>query len=118
MLQKRGWSLTKLAQILSENPAKLIGLGSRKGAIKEGFDADVIVWDPLALANTTKAGNYHRWKTTPYAHMDLLGRVHMTFLDGVLVHSEEEGPYTLKLCGSALLSPSTGREHDRDIVNI
>lgn len=111
MLQKRGWSLTKVAQLLSANPAALIGLGGRKGAIIQGFDADVIVWDPWATANTTMAGNYHKWKMTPYANMDLLGRVHMTFLDGVLVYSEEKGPYTLKLCGAALLIHSNGREH-------
>lgn len=77
----------------------------------QGFDADVVVWDPWAKANTTTSGNYHRWKSTPYANMNLSGRVHMTFLDGVLVYSDQEGPYTMKLCGSPVLLPSTGSEH-------
>eukprot|EP00892_Ulva_mutabilis_P006591 jgi/Ulvmu1/4303/UM002_0024.1 len=109
--QVRGWPLTKLAEMLSTNPAKLIGVGTRKGALVEGFDADVVVWDPWARANTSTSGNFHKWKITPYAEMPLQGRVHMTFVDGVLVHSEEQGPYTMKLCGSPLLLPSSGSEY-------
>lgn len=35
-------------------PAELLGLGERMGKIKEGFDADIVVWDsdPLSVAAT------------------------------------------------------------------
>lgn len=42
-----------LAGVTSE-PARLLGLGDRLGKIKEGFDADIVVWDsdPLSVGAT------------------------------------------------------------------
>ena len=38
----------KMAEVLSENPAKLYGAWPRKGAILAGSDADIVVYDPGA----------------------------------------------------------------------
>jgi len=41
---------------MSENPAKLAGLGNVKGEIAEGFDADFVIWDPnqeISIADDT-----------------------------------------------------------------
>lgn len=35
-----------MAEVLSENPAKLYGAYPRKGAILPGSDADIVVYDP------------------------------------------------------------------------
>jgi dihydropyrimidinase len=37
----------KLVQLLSENPAKIFGLFPEKGILREGADADVVVFDPV-----------------------------------------------------------------------
>lgn len=37
--------LTKIAELISENPSKIFGVYPRKGAIKEGFDADFVLVD-------------------------------------------------------------------------
>lgn len=54
-------SLPRFVQLTSTNPAKLYGLGDRKGSLQPGFDADIVIWypeGPLAAetANPTGAG--------------------------------------------------------------
>ncbi|HNW44481.1 MAG TPA: dihydroorotase [Elusimicrobiales bacterium] len=44
---KKGLSKTRLARLLSANPARLLGL-RRKGALAPGFDADITILDPRA----------------------------------------------------------------------
>ncbi|MFH2009985.1 MAG: dihydropyrimidinase [bacterium] len=40
------FSVNQMVAMLSENPSRIFGLEGRKGAIKEGHDADVVVFDP------------------------------------------------------------------------
>ena len=39
-------SLEQMCRLLSENPAKLYGVYPRKGVIRQGSDADIVVLDP------------------------------------------------------------------------
>ncbi|KAL0256540.1 hypothetical protein SLS55_008935 [Diplodia seriata] len=39
-------SPAKFVELTAANPAKLYGMGDRKGAIAPGFDADLVVWYP------------------------------------------------------------------------
>lgn len=43
---KRNISLATMCRALSENPARLYGLFPRKGIIRKGSDADIVVYDP------------------------------------------------------------------------
>lgn len=48
--KKRNMSLKRVAELLSEEPAKLANLQGSKGHIKEGYDADLVVlWNLLVL---------------------------------------------------------------------
>lgn len=41
-------NLSDLVKLLCRQTADMSGLGHRKGSIKEGYDADFVVWDPDA----------------------------------------------------------------------
>ena len=43
---RRRISIGRMCRALSENPAKLYGLFPRKGTLKPGSDADIVVYDP------------------------------------------------------------------------
>jgi allantoinase len=47
--RKRGISIEKVVEWTSTKTAKHVGLDGVKGAIKEGLDADLVVWDPEEL---------------------------------------------------------------------
>jgi allantoinase len=81
----RGASLEDLAAWTSLRAARLLGLEGRKGAIAQGCDADLVVWDPEASFRVEPAGILHRHRLTPYEGRTLYGRVRRTYLRGVLV---------------------------------
>ena len=84
----RGATSAHLARWLSAAPAALAGLGSRKGALAVGHDADLVIWDPDAEVTVDAASLQHRHPITPYAGMRLRGRVRKTLLRGELVYDE------------------------------
>jgi allantoinase len=46
--EEHNMTISDVVRLLSSNPAKLANLGHRKGAIRVGYDADFVVWDPEA----------------------------------------------------------------------
>lgn len=54
-------TLPRMVKVLCENPAKIFGLYPRKGALKDGSDADLVVWDP---AVRTVASSKHQHGNT------------------------------------------------------
>jgi allantoinase len=74
--------LCSLARWLSAAPAALAGLGSRKGQIATGFDADLVVWNPDVERVVDAARLHQRHKLTPYAGRSLAGTVTTTFSRG------------------------------------
>jgi allantoinase len=81
----RGFSVGDLTRWLSERPAILSGLGDRKGAIRAGCDADLVLWDPDARFDVEPDRLQQRHKLTPYAGRRLNGVVHATYVRGVCV---------------------------------
>jgi allantoinase len=99
----RGASLDQLARWLSAAPAALAGLSARKGAIVVSRDADLVIWDPDAHVTVDPAALEHRHPVTPYAGMQLRGRVHKTVLRGELVYDKAQFPNPHR--GQAVLRP-------------
>ncbi len=87
---KRGVKLEKLIPLLTENPAKFLGLQNQKGILKKGLDADIVVWDTneefILLENNIE----HKHKATPYLNEKLKGKIKHVFVNGTQIVNESE----------------------------
>ncbi len=72
---------TRLAELTSANPSRIFGL-KQKGALREGGDADVVVYDPR-VETTIEAKRLHNLAGyTPYEGMKVRGAVRDVFVRG------------------------------------
>jgi allantoinase len=82
----RGADLAQLATWTSTRAAHFAGVGSRKGRIAPGYDADLVVWDPEASSEIAPERLFFRHRQqSPYIGSTVLGRVHETWLRGARV---------------------------------
>ena len=82
-------SLSQIVNLLSTRPAKLFGLYPEKGALKEGADADIVLFNPewswtLSADTLHSAAHY-----TAYEGFPVTGKVVMTYLRGRLVMGDD-----------------------------
>ena len=87
-----GFDLSQLTEWMCAAPARLAGLGGRKGSITVGADADLVVFHPERTQRVDPAHIHHRHRLTPYAGCDLRGVVGMTFLRGERVFHDGQFP--------------------------
>ncbi len=106
--RSRGVALEALPRWLAEGPARLAGLADRKGHLRVGADADLVVWDPDVAAIVHPETRHTRHALTPYAGQTLYGRVEMTILRGQLVYRR---PDLLRLDAGMLLESTRVRLH-------
>ena len=85
--KKRGFSLQDIVKLLSRNPAKLAKIDHCKSALKPGYDADFVVWDPLKEVKISKSGILYKNKLSPYDGWKVQGLIHKTIVRGQLVYS-------------------------------
>ncbi len=86
-LRDQGASAADLARWMAAAPTRLAGLEGRKGAIAPGHDADLLAFDPEASWTPTAGALHQRHAVSPYVGRALCGRVHATWLRGVLVYN-------------------------------
>ncbi|HVF57294.1 MAG TPA: allantoinase AllB [Pyrinomonadaceae bacterium] len=98
--RERGHSLNRLAEWLARAPARLAGLGEKKGAIAEGFDADIVVWNPEQTFRVEPSMLHHRHRLTPYEGRRLSGVVETTYLRGEAIY--DRGSFSIKPKGALL----------------
>ncbi len=99
-MRRRGFSLSDLARLMSQQPAQLAGLAGKKGRIAPGYDADFVVFNPDAERTISEFQLHTRHALSPYLGEHLYGTVTATYLRGIPVY--ENGPLLRK--------PPQGRE--------
>ena len=77
-----------LVRVTSYNPAKLLGLET-KGAIEEGFDADLTIFDPNKEYIYTKEMIVSKSKNSPFIDEKLKGKVMYTIVGGRIVYQDK-----------------------------
>lgn len=97
----RGHTPLQLARWLSERPAALLGLLGRKGELRAGADADLLVWDPHMRVQPPHA-DFSRLGGSPYANVSMHGRVEQTVVGGVPAFVR--GVHTGSHCGAVILA--------------
>ncbi len=83
-------SVVRLVQVLSENPARILGFYPRKGTIAPGSDADLVVFDPTREFTITAQNQHSHAGYTLYEGRTVLGWPEMTFQRGHPVLREGE----------------------------
>lgn len=78
-------SLERLVELTSWRQARLFGMYPRKGVIKVGADADIVLVDADAAYELTDEAIVSKSGWTPYAGRRVTGRVLQTFVRGRLV---------------------------------
>ncbi|MGH2441817.1 MAG: dihydroorotase [Chloroflexota bacterium] len=72
-------------RLLSENPARILGIYPRKGAIQVGSDADLVIVDMEREVCPTDEATYTKAKWTPYRGRKLKGQPVLTMLRGQVI---------------------------------
>ncbi|KAK6432013.1 Allantoinase [Oleoguttula sp. CCFEE 5521] len=91
------------------NTALQVGLEDSKGALREGFDGDVAVFDPDEEWAVGESTMLFRNKCSPYQGKVLKGVVKETWVRGARVHAREGGFERKVPTGRLLLEPRTKR---------
>jgi dihydroorotase len=91
--------LARLVAMLCENPARILGVYPRKGALLPGSDADLVIVDPARKVVPQDEGMESKSGWTPYAGWELRGAPVLTMLRGSVISRE----------GSVLNKPGSGR---------
>jgi allantoinase len=89
---KRGFSLSDIANWMSEAPATLAGCGAEKGRLARGHHADFVVFDPESEFLVSEDRLHYRHPVSPYLGEKLRGVVKATYLRGRKVFSDGEFP--------------------------
>ena len=89
-VKKRRISLQQMCAYLSENPARLYGMYPKKGAVKAGSDADIVIFDPKQSGVISAAKGHSACGYDPYEGVKTVGRIDKVFLRGRLVYSGGE----------------------------
>ncbi len=79
---KHNAALLRLVRVMAENPARIFGLAPRKGALIEGADADLVLYDPLHTGTISAAELHGACDWDPYEGMEVHGQVEGVWLRG------------------------------------
>ena len=83
-------SANQFVSYMSTNPAKIMGLYPRKGALLPGSDADIVIWNPEKRVKYGVAHAHHRTDYNLFEGWDVVGMPEKVFLRGKLIVDGDE----------------------------
>lgn len=84
-VKKGRLTLEEMCGKLSSNPAKIMGLSSRKGEIREGLDGDLAIIDPEKTMKVDPSAMETNTDWSPYERWDLAGFSRTTLARGEVI---------------------------------
>ncbi len=78
-------SWARFVELTATTPARLFGLAGRKGVIKVGADADLVLFDPEARHTVSRTTHHSAHDFNPYEGVELTGAVTHTLVGGRLL---------------------------------
>lgn len=87
LVEKRVISLSRLIELLSSNPSKILRLG--RGKISKGSIADVTVFDPKARRVIEPENFRSKSRNTPFGRRTVKGEVILTIVGGRIVYEKK-----------------------------
>lgn len=78
-------TVEQMCRLLSENPAKLYGIYPKKGALLEGSDGDIVIFDPEKESVISAKTHAYNTDNNPFEGFALHGDIDKVFLRGNLV---------------------------------
>lgn len=80
--------MTDMAEKMSTNPARILGLLD-KGSVSEGKTADIVIFDTRQEYTIDKDTFVSKGKNTPFHGRKVRGTVRYTLADGAVVYENE-----------------------------
>lgn len=87
---KRRISLERMVDLVAANPAKIFGLYPRKGAIVEGADADLVVFDPNRKVTVHASEMHSRADYDCFEGFEVTGWPHLTLSRGEVIATDRK----------------------------
>jgi dihydroorotase len=78
--------ISEIIKLLSVNPAKILGLTA--GRLNIGNSADIVIFDPNEKWVVNPSEFKSKARNTPFAGMELYGKVKYTIVQGKIVFEE------------------------------
>lgn len=89
--KKKRLTLARLIEVTSKAQAKRFGLYPKKGALKAGSDADLILIDPKKSLKIKKEDLESKAKWTPLEGREFKGQITKTILRGKTIYDRDRG---------------------------
>lgn len=88
LVDKGVLTMMQMAEKMSSNPAKILGLDN-KGSVSEGMCADLVLFDPSKEYRIDTEKFVSKGKNTPFHGYPVKGEVAVTIVDGKIIYNRD-----------------------------